>query len=740
MSDVSTGFSSPGDHTGIRIVVAGDRGTGKSSLIATVATESFPDNVAPVLPITRLPAYFYPDNVPITIVDTSSSLESSSKRNEEFKRADAIILTYACDQSMTLSRLCSYWLPELRQLKVKAPVILVGCKLDLRNVQQPMSMEQIMTPIMQQFREIETCIECSALALLQVPEVFYFAQKAVLHPATPLFDQDSQDLQPRCINALRRIFTLCDHDMDGALSDAELNEFQKKCFGTPLKAEDIEGLKRVVQEKVTDGVNQHGLTLTGFLFLHTIFIDKGNLESTWTVLRKFGYDNDLKLRDDFLPVPSKHAPDQSVELTNEAVEFLRGIFRLLDTDNVHSNAHHILDGSLRPSELDKLFGTAPERIWELRCPWNEAPYDTAAERTGLGNLSLNGFLSEWALMTRLDPSRSLANLIYIGYSGDPASALHVTRRRSVDRKKQRTERSVFQCFVFGPKNSGKSALLGSLLGRPFSKSHSTTTTDERFSVNVVNQIGDGIVTSENIMILMDVLKGNKKTLILREIPEDEVKKYLSSKEFLAACDVALFLYDIAFKCMSKFKSALMPQKAADLNWFNLVVQIRHKPRIKFIGLIMVWHCLYFSRSDEYSWKRSRELLVEVARKGEETGYGVPCLLIAAKEDRDPYPMAVQDSMRVYTFFQFYLVCKELGIEAPFPLSVKLSDLNNVFGRIISVAERPHLSIPETETGRKRKHHQQLINRSLMCVSVGAAAAAVGVAAYRVYAARRNTSR
>lgn len=68
-------------------------------------------------------------------------------------------------------------------------------------------------------------------------------------------------------------------------------------------------------------------------------------------------------------------------------------------------------------------------------------------------------------MTRLDPSRSLANLIYIGYNGDPASALHVTRRRSVDRKKQRTERNVFQCLVFGPKNSGKSALLSSLLGR-----------------------------------------------------------------------------------------------------------------------------------------------------------------------------------------------------------------------------------------------------------------------------------
>lgn len=73
---------------------------------------------------------------------------------------------------------------------------------------------------------------------------------------------------------------------------------------------------------------------------------------------------------------------------------------------------------------------------------------------------------QWDLMTLLDPFRSLANLVYIGYNGDPASALRVTRR-TIDRKKQRTERSVFQCFVFGPKNAGKSTLLDSLLGRYF---------------------------------------------------------------------------------------------------------------------------------------------------------------------------------------------------------------------------------------------------------------------------------
>jgi GTPase SAR1 family protein len=52
--------------------------------------------------------------------------------------------------------------------QVKVPVIVVGCKLDLRDENQQVSLEQVMSPIMQQFREIETCIECSAFKHIQV--------------------------------------------------------------------------------------------------------------------------------------------------------------------------------------------------------------------------------------------------------------------------------------------------------------------------------------------------------------------------------------------------------------------------------------------------------------------------------------------------------------------------------------------------------------------------------------------
>lgn len=68
-------------------------------------------------------------------------------------------------------------------------------------------------------------------------------------------------------------------------------------------------------------------------------------------------------------------------------------------------------------------------------------------------------------MTLLDPVYTIENLIYIGYSSDPSTAIRVTRKRRLDRKKQQLDRNVLQCFVFGPKKAGKSALLDAFLGR-----------------------------------------------------------------------------------------------------------------------------------------------------------------------------------------------------------------------------------------------------------------------------------
>ncbi|VFQ99643.1 unnamed protein product [Cuscuta campestris] len=71
---------------------------------------------------------------------------------------------------------------------------------------------------------------------------------------------------------------------------------------------------------------------------------------------------------------------------------------------------------------------------------------------------------QWNLMTLLGPMAAVENIIYLGYAGDPSSAIRVTRRRRLDRKKQHSDGNVYQCFVFGPKKAGKSAILNSFVG------------------------------------------------------------------------------------------------------------------------------------------------------------------------------------------------------------------------------------------------------------------------------------
>ena len=49
--------------------------------------------------------------------------------------------------------------------------------------------------------------------------------------------------------------------------------------------------------------------LIGYL-LSTDLKEKGHLETTWIVLRKFGYNNDIKLADELLPSSFKRVSDQ----------------------------------------------------------------------------------------------------------------------------------------------------------------------------------------------------------------------------------------------------------------------------------------------------------------------------------------------------------------------------------------------------------------------------------------------
>lgn len=47
---------------------------------------------------------------------------------------------------------------------------------------------------MEKYPEIESCVECSAKTLHNITEMFYYAQKAVLHPTAPLYNIEEEDV------------------------------------------------------------------------------------------------------------------------------------------------------------------------------------------------------------------------------------------------------------------------------------------------------------------------------------------------------------------------------------------------------------------------------------------------------------------------------------------------------------------------------------------------------------------
>jgi hypothetical protein len=48
------------------------------------------------------------------------------------------------------------------------------------------------------------------------------------------------------------------------------------------------------------GISESGLTISGFIYLHSLFITRGRLESTWAVMRRFGYGDGLHLAPEFI--------------------------------------------------------------------------------------------------------------------------------------------------------------------------------------------------------------------------------------------------------------------------------------------------------------------------------------------------------------------------------------------------------------------------------------------------------
>ncbi|KAG8895591.1 ERMES complex Ca(2+)-binding regulatory GTPase gem1 [Tulasnella sp. 403] len=619
----------------VRILLAGDEGVGKSTIITTLIKEFYVPNVGDIIPEVTIPPEVTPENVTTYIVDSSPKEQHRPHLETEIRKAHVICVVYAIDDPNSFNRLATYWLPYFRSLGVNIPVILVGNKIDLRGGEVTnAALEEEIAPIMQEFKEVETCVECSAKTPVNVSEVFYFAQKAVLHPTAPLYDSREHCLKPACVEALKRIFKLCDVNKDGLLDATELNDFQRKCFDTSLQLQELEGIKDTVRSHIANGLSvvpppvhpsssssspadtpsDEGLTEAGFLYLHTRFIQRGRLETTWTVLRKFGYAEDLKLKESFLEPKFDVPYDCSVELSASGYQFFTDIFELYDKDK---------DGALRQEELDDLFSTSPG------CPWIDQGFPDTTISNDDGAVTLQGWLAQWSMTTLLDYRTTLHYLAYLGFPLSPnvpstsasssaplptTAALQVTRARHSDRRRGKVSRNVFRCYVCGAAGSGKTSLLRAFVGKPFKRGPN----------------GEGVYepTTKVISVVNSVeINGSEKYLVLQEFGSKYEAEALRNSRKMEV-DVIVYVHD-----------------SSDTNSFSYISNLRQQYNLDHI----------------------------------------PSIFVATKSDLDLAQQRHKVQPDVY--------CRRLGLQVPVAVSVRTGELADVFHEICKVAIDPLSAIP-----------------------------------------------
>ncbi|ESN98497.1 hypothetical protein HELRODRAFT_84621 [Helobdella robusta] len=176
----------------IKCVVVGDGTVGKTCMLISYTTDSFPGEYVPTV-FDNYTSSMMVDGVPVSLGlwDTAGQEDYDRLRPLSYPQTDVFLICFSVVSPSSFENINTKWCPEIKHHCPDAAVLLIGTKIDLRedkdvitqlanNNLSPVKREQGIK-MASKIRAVKY-LECSALTQRGLKQVFDEAVRAVLNP------------------------------------------------------------------------------------------------------------------------------------------------------------------------------------------------------------------------------------------------------------------------------------------------------------------------------------------------------------------------------------------------------------------------------------------------------------------------------------------------------------------------------------------------------------------------------